>query len=148
MVNNPVQSAPNFQSNLKNTMPAQLFYVKAKQAYAEKQWQQACTFAQACISSAQNDDKLGFLAKELMAASLLELGRHDQALQVFMALQKLTPNDAILSYNAGLALMHLCRYEEAITSFLLAVELMPENIEFRINLGLAYYKINDFAHVS
>jgi protein O-GlcNAc transferase len=146
MVNNPVQSAPNFQSNLKNAMPAQLFYLKAKQAYAEKQWQQACTFAQTCIAGTQKDDKLVFLAKELMAACLLELGRPDQALRVFLELQALTPNDAILIYNAGLALMHLCQYEEAITSFLRAVELMPANIEFRINLGLAYYKINDFAH--
>jgi protein O-GlcNAc transferase len=145
MANDPIQSAPNFQSNLKGTLPAQLFYVKAKQAYAEKQWQQACNFAQMCISGAQNDDKIRFLAKELMAASLLELGRHDQALQIFSELQALTPNDAILTYNAGLALMHLCRYEEAITSFLRAVELNPENIEFRINLGLAYYKNNDFA---
>ena len=145
MAHNPVQSAPNFQSNLKNAMPAQLFYLKAKQAYAEKQWQHACAFAQTCISGAQHDEKLRFLAKELMAASLLELGRPDQALQIFLELGKLTPNDALLIYNAGLAQMHLCRYEDAIQSFLRAVELMPENIEFRINLGLAYYKNNDFS---
>ncbi len=144
MAHNPIQSAPNFQSNPKNAMPAQLFYLKAKQAYAEKQWQQACTFAQTCISGAQNDEKLRFLARELMAASLLELGRPDQALHVFIELQKQTPNDALLIYNAGLAQMHLCRYQDAIQSFLRAVELMPENIEFQINLGLAHYKNNDF----
>lgn len=145
MAAKPVQSAPNFQSNLNSAMPAQLFYLKAKQAYAEKQWQQVCTLAQSCISGAKSDDKLRFLAKELMAASLLELGRPDQALHIFMELQKLTPNDAILFYNAGLAQMHLCQYLAAIQSFLRAVELMPENIEFRINLGLAYFKNNDFS---
>lgn len=142
--NNAVQSAPSFQSNLSGAFPPSVFFLKANQAYAEKQWQQACTFAQSCIAAAKNDEKLCFLAKELMAASFLELSRPDQALRVFLELQVLKPNDAILIYNAGLALMHLHRYEEAIASFQHAVALMPENIEFQINLGLAYYKNNDF----
>jgi protein O-GlcNAc transferase len=145
MVHKPVQSAPNFKQNLKSAFPAQLFYFKAKQAYEEKHWQQAYTLAQTCISNAQNDEKLRFLAKELMAASLLELKRPDQAINIFIELQKLSPNDAILFYNAGLAWMHLFHYVEAIKSFQRAVELLPENIDFKMNLGLAFYKNKNFS---
>jgi protein O-GlcNAc transferase len=146
MTSKPVQSAPSFNAWLNSPMSAQLYFIKAKQAYAEKQWQQVCVFAQSCMTSARNDEKLRFLAKELMAASLMALGRSDQALRLFLELQADKPNDAILIYNSGLALMHLYRYEEAIKAFEFAVALMPDNIEFQINLGLAYYKNNDFSH--
>lgn len=146
MTSKPVQSAPNFNAGLPNPMQAQLFYVQAKKAYAEKQWQQVCVLSQSCITAARHDEKLRFLAKELLAASLVKVNQPEQALVVMMELHQHKPDDAIIIYNVGLVLMHLMRYDDAIRCFQRALELMPDNIDFHMNLGLAFYKNRDFEH--
>ncbi len=144
MNSKPVQSAPSFNAGLNSPMNAQLYFIKAKQAYAEKQWQQVCAFAQACIAAARNDANLRFLAKELLAASLVSLNQFEPALIVLGELHQQKPNHAMIIDNIGLVLMHLMRYEEAVKCFQRALELMPENIEFLINIGLAFYNSHDF----
>ncbi|GAC1372479.1 MAG: hypothetical protein NVS3B3_06560 [Aquirhabdus sp.] len=146
MTSKPVQSAPNFNAGLHSPMQAQLFYVQAKQAYADKQWQQVCVFAQSCVAAARNDANLRFLAKELLAASLVKVNQPEQALVVMMELHQYKPDDAIIIYNVGLVLMHLMRYEDAIRCFQRALELKPDHIEFHMNLGLAFYRNRDFEH--
>ncbi len=146
MTSKPIQSAPSFNAGLNSPMSAQLYYIKAKQAYAEKQWQQVCAFSQSCITAARNDINLRFLAKELLAASLVKLNQPDQALIVMMELHQHKPDDAIIIYNVGLVLMHLERYDDAIRCFQRALELMPDNVDFHMNLGLAFYKNRDFEH--
>ncbi|MBC7750402.1 MAG: tetratricopeptide repeat protein [Candidatus Saccharibacteria bacterium] len=146
MTSNPIQSAPSFNAGLNSPMSAQLYYIKAKQAYAEKQWQQVCVFAQSCISAARNDEKLRFLAKEILAASLVKLNQSQQALVIMIELHQHKPDDALIIYNLALVLMHLMRYDDAIRCFQRAQELVPENVDFLMNLGLAYYKNRDFEH--
>ncbi len=146
MTSKPIQSAPSFNAGLNSPMSAQLYYIKAKQAYAEKQWQQVCAFAQSCITAARNDINLRFLAKELLAASLVNVNQPEQALIVMMELHQNKPADAIIVYNIGLVLMHLMRYEDAIRCFQRAVESVPGNVDFLMNLALAFYKNRDFEH--
>ena len=146
MTSKPIQSAPSFNAGLNSPMSAQLYFIKAKQAYAEKQWQQVCAFAQSCIAAARNDANLRFLAKEMLAASLVKVNQPEQALVVMMELHQYKPDDAIIIYNVGLVLIHLMRYEDAIRCFQRALELMPDNIEFLMSLGLAFYKNHDFEH--
>lgn len=146
MTSKPVQSAPSFNAGLNNPMNAQLYFVKAKQAYESKQWQPVCAFAQSCIAAARNDANLRFLAKELLAASLVKLNQPEQALVVMMELHQYKPDDAIIIYNVGLVLMHLMRFDDAIRCFQRALELQPNNIDFHMNIGLAYYRNRDFEH--
>lgn len=146
MTSKPIQSAPSFNAGLNSPMSAQLYYIKAKQAYAEKQWQQVCVFAQSCIAAARNDAKLCFLAKGLLAASLVKVNQPDQALIVMMELHQYKPDDTMIICNVGLVLMHLMRYEDAIRCFQRALELSPNNIEFLMNIGLAFYRNRDFEH--
>lgn len=145
MVSKPVQSAPSFNAGLQNPMQAHLYFVQAKQAYAAQQWQQVCVFAQGCLNTARQDQKLQILAKELLAPALIKLDQVEQALAVFVELNQIKPNDPVLNNHIGLTLKHLQRYEEATQYFQKAVDLAPKNIEFYMNLGFSCYGSGDFA---
>lgn len=144
MSSKSVQSAPSFGAGLNSPMNAQLYFMKAKQAHAEKQWQQVCAFAQACIAASRHDANMSFLAKELLVAGLVSLNQFEQALIVLGELHQQKPNHAMVINNIGLVLVHLMRYADAIKCYQRALELMPNHIEFLINIGLAFYNHHDF----
>lgn len=138
MVSKPVQSAPSFSTGLNGLMSAQLNFIKAKQAAAAGQWAQAGLLAQACVASAPPREKVYFLAKELLADTFVERNLTEQALAVFIELDHLKPNDAVLINNIGLALTYLLRHEDAIRYLQQAVAINPDYAIAHLNLGLAF----------
>lgn len=140
-----MQSAPSFATKFNMPVPAVTSLVKAEQADAAGQWQQVCTFAQACIATANHDERLRSRAKRLLANALFNLNQLEQALMVCIELHQAKPNDPDILKNIGLLLTHLAKYEDAIKCFQRSIELAPENVEFYMGLALAFFKNRDFA---
>jgi len=78
-------------------------------------------------------------AKELFdeGVSLLNSGRFDEALALYVRVTQLTPRDGSAFYNKGVALDGLKRYEEAIASYDRAIQLNPSHVSSHYNRGVA-----------
>ena len=68
-----------------------------------------------------------FTYQKDMAATLVELGRMDEAFQHFQEAEKLEPRSSEVPAHFGLALNRLGRFDEAIRKFQKAIELDPKS---------------------
>ncbi|GAC1373130.1 MAG: tetratricopeptide repeat protein [Aquirhabdus sp.] len=126
------------------TMPASIYLLKAQQAQTQNQWEHVCTYAKACMTTAQHDEKMRNDAKELLAIGLTNLNQREQALPLWLELHQTTPNDPNILGRLGEVLVRLKRYDDAIKCFQRALQLAPEHIMFYMFMALAYFEKGDF----
>jgi len=86
-------------------------------------------------------DALDALAHNLLAVSLMQQSRHDEALAVLSRALEREPGSAGTLLNLGSALMHLGRHEEAIAHLERAAGLDPRPPQVHNNLGHAYREL-------
>ena len=83
-------------------------------------------------------------AYNLLALSLMQQSRHEEALGVLAAAVERDPRCAGTHLNVGNALTNLRRYEEAIPPFKKAMELQPDLSQAHNNLGHALKELRRF----
>jgi len=83
-------------------------------------------------------------AYNLLAISLMQQSRHEEALTVLASALERDPRSAGTHLNFGNALTHLRRHEEAIASFEKALELEPGLSQAHNNLGHAFKELGRF----
>jgi protein O-GlcNAc transferase len=88
--------------------------------------------------------QLGLLAYNLLAVSLMQQSRHEEALGALAWVLEREPRSAGTLLNLGSALTHLGRYEEAIPRFRKAAELDPQLSQAHNNLGHALNELSRF----
>lgn len=88
--------------------------------------------------------QLGLLAYNLLAVSLMQQSRHEEALGALARVLEREPTSAGTHLNIGSALTHLGRHEEAIPHFRKAAELEPQLSQAHNNLGHALNELSRF----
>jgi predicted O-linked N-acetylglucosamine transferase (SPINDLY family) len=83
-------------------------------------------------------------AHNLLALSLMQQSRHEEALAVLASAVERDPRSAGTHLNLGNALTNLRRYEEAIPRFRKAMELQPSLSQAHNNLGHALRELGRF----
>lgn len=126
------------------TTPASIALLKALDAQTNHQWQQVCTYAEACLAAAQDDPKIRHNAKTLLANGLTNLGKRNEAMPIWLELHHSSPNDPNILGNLGETLLRLQRYDDAIQCFQRAIQLAPKHVMFYMFLALAYFEKKDF----
>jgi len=88
-----------------------------------------------------HDVELLVNAANLLAVSLMQQSRHEEALAVLGPALERDPRSAGTQLNLGSALMHLGRHQEAIPHFRKAAESEPGMPQAHDNLGLAFKEL-------
>jgi predicted O-linked N-acetylglucosamine transferase (SPINDLY family) len=83
-------------------------------------------------------------AYNLLALSLMQQSRHDEAVTVLASALARAPRSAGTHLNFGNALTNLRRFEEAIACFEKAMELQPDLSQAHNNLGYAFKALGRF----
>ena len=83
-------------------------------------------------------------AHNLLAVSLMQQSRHEEALRVLAVVLERDPSSAGTHLNVGTALVQLHRFEEAAAHFRRAAELEPQLSQAHNNLGHALKKLGRF----
>jgi predicted O-linked N-acetylglucosamine transferase (SPINDLY family) len=89
-------------------------------------------------------DALDVLALNLLAVSLMQQSRHDEALAALSRALEREPSSAGTLLNLGSALMHLGRHEEAVAHLERAAGVDPRPPQVHNNLGHAYRELGRF----
>ncbi len=82
------------------------------------------------------------LAMKALSFALLGLERYDEALAVLASAIPVTPSDAELHNNQGIALSMLMQWDQSLKCFERAIELTPDDAEFYKNLGTALTRMH------
>jgi predicted O-linked N-acetylglucosamine transferase (SPINDLY family) len=85
--------------------------------------------------NARPRDPLGVFAHNLLAVSLMQQSRHEEALRALSVVLERDPGSAGTHLNMGGALTQLGRHEEAIAHFSKAAEIEPRLSQAHSNLG-------------
>jgi tetratricopeptide (TPR) repeat protein len=80
-----------------------------------------------------------------LGATLLKLGRHEEALKAFDKAVQVEPNNAALWKTMGEALLKLNRHDHALLSMQHALKLDPKNQDAAYKIGLMFNKEGQFA---
>jgi predicted O-linked N-acetylglucosamine transferase (SPINDLY family) len=88
--------------------------------------------------------QLGLLAYNLLAVSLMQQSRHEEALGPLARVLEHEPRSAGTHLNLGSALTQLGRHAEAIPHFRKAAELEPQLSQAHNNLGHAFREVGRF----
>ncbi len=75
-----------------------------------------------------------------LSNTMINLGKHDEAVGLFRQAVELSPNDKYNRYNYGVVLLNIDDYEGAEEQFLKAIELDPEYNNAIFNLGVTYLR--------
>ena len=126
--------------NIGSALQAKSDFARAVQAYqkalAIKPDNKAAQQGIKASTDADNAQKLdGLLAQ---AGSAYKAGQYEQALNLYQAVLRQTPDDAGVHFNIAAALQQLKRIDEAIVEYKNAVRLDPKNAEYATYLDKAY----------
>ena len=100
--------------------------------------------AKALLRRGARDAEFLVNAANLLAVSLMQQARHEEALKALASALERDPLSAGTRLNLGSALIHLGRLDEAVSHLAQAVQLDPRLSQAHSNLGLAFKELGRF----
>ena len=100
--------------------------------------------AKALLRRGARDAEFLVNAANLLAVSLMQQARHEEALKALASALERDPLSAGTRLNLGGALIHLGRFDEAVSHLAQAVQLDPRLSQAHSNLGLAFKELGRF----
>ncbi len=128
---------PTFQMNSASSVSAAFYLHQAKQAYSKEHWNEACRFAQLCLTSVKNDSVIRNSALGVLSVALIMSMKMQQALTVCLELNAALPNHLGNLNNLGYIFISHKRFDQALIYLNRAVGLEPSYIHAVLNLGFA-----------
>lgn len=98
-------------------------------------YEQALIYARRAVQAEPSNPRYWVKA----GGSLVSLGRHEEAIPLFVEALRREPGRADASYNLGICYARARRYDEAVAAFRAAVTADGDRPEYRHNLGLMLY---------
>lgn len=79
-----------------------------------------------------------------LGVSFIELGRYEEAIELFTQIVDIDPQNYTAYFNLGFSLYMLGRYEEAIEAYRKAIDINPKLYLSYFNLGNCFYKLGSY----
>lgn len=90
------------------------------------------------------EDKGNHSVRRQLAVLLLDSGFSEEALQNFLYLKNIYPEDSGIYYNLGITYEKLKKLEDAERAYKKAIDLAPEEVDANYNLGLVYMDMQNY----
>jgi len=126
----------NYAGVIRKIIGLETPWIEGAAMFAGKKYLDQCIF---CCEKALEERKGNIRALELKASCLNDMGRFDDALEVFDKIPDNRNDNVFKSIGKGYALMGLGKYEESLTLLENVLKIRPDNRSAQIYKGIALY---------